>query len=262
MRLYFAGADTHQARRILLDDCNAKQILVSYYLFRRIEELKDEEVFLDSGAYTAWTQHKEIDIKKYINYLKEYKDKFTVYANLDVIGNPEKTLENQKIIEQAGLNPLPVFHSKTDFKYLEYYATHYDYLALGGLVPLTRQPKVLINWLNKCYRYLLPFIQAKGLKIHLFGISDYRILLKYPVYSCDSTSWQSGVRYGTIVKWEKYKMVSAIHWSDRNKFLDNKLSTKLIGDDNEKLRYNIKEFLEMEKDITSLWERRNIKWND
>ena len=79
------------------------------------------DVFLDSGAFSAWTRGVEIDIQKYIEFIKQNQDVITVYANLDVISpgrfsmgtkeSAELTLRNQKIMEQAGLSPLPVFHS-------------------------------------------------------------------------------------------------------------------------------------------------------
>ncbi len=43
------------------------------------------DVFLDSGAFTAWTKRVEIDIQKYIEFIKQNQDVLTVYANLDVI---------------------------------------------------------------------------------------------------------------------------------------------------------------------------------
>ena len=103
MKIYFAGAEPKQTRGLLLNDCGVKRILVSYFSFRKQDELKDEDVFLDSGAFTAWSQNKPIDIQKYITYIKQYKDKFRVYANLDVIGNPEETLKNQKIIDRKSV---------------------------------------------------------------------------------------------------------------------------------------------------------------
>ena len=70
------------------------------------------DLFLDSGAFSAWNKGTSIDIKKYIKFIKKNEDLFTVYANLDVIGiggnqpnllTATKTLENQRIMEKAGL---------------------------------------------------------------------------------------------------------------------------------------------------------------
>ena len=45
--------------------------------------------FLDSGAFSAFTQGAEIDIQEYIEFIKEHKDYLEAYANLDVIGDAE-----------------------------------------------------------------------------------------------------------------------------------------------------------------------------
>ena len=76
-------------------------------------------LFLDSGAFSAYTLGIEINIYEYIEFIKQHKNIIDMYANLDVIatGNTlndkkyaaEKTLQNQKIMEEAGLSPLPVF---------------------------------------------------------------------------------------------------------------------------------------------------------
>jgi len=261
LKLFFAGAEPKQTRR-LLKECNANKFLVSYYSFRKQDDLTNEDVFLDSGAFTAFTQNKEIDIQKYIGYLKKHKEKFSVYANLDVIGDPEATLKNQQIIEKAGLNPLPTFHYGSDIKYLRNYIDNYGYIALGGLVPLTRKPVELINWLNYCFSFLIKPIKEKGLKIHGLGMTSSKILIKYPFYSVDGTSWLCGAKFGTVIKWEKYKMQGAIHLSHKEKFIEAGLNLKLAENDNEKSKHNIIEFLKMEKDITELWKKRGIEWKD
>ena len=48
------------------------------------------ELFLDSGAFSAFTQKVTIDIQEYIAFIKEHEDIIDVYANLDVIGMPEQ----------------------------------------------------------------------------------------------------------------------------------------------------------------------------
>lgn len=53
------------------------------------------ELFLDSGAYSAWSQKTKINLKKYIKFIKENEDVIDVYSNLDVIGSPEGTWKNQ-----------------------------------------------------------------------------------------------------------------------------------------------------------------------
>ena len=117
------------------------------------------QLFLDSGAFSAWTQGVEIDIQEYIEFIKKHKDIIEVYANLDIISRgdtsaakkeaAQKTLKNQIIMEKAGLAPLPVFHVGEPLKYLKYYMSNYEYIALGGMVG--KQKSTLSPWLDNCF---------------------------------------------------------------------------------------------------------------
>ena len=81
------------------------------FVRRRHEQDKAVSLFLDSGAYSAWTQGVEINIRDYIDFIKQHQDIIDIYANLDVISidgkrgsklTAELTLKNQKIMEEGG----------------------------------------------------------------------------------------------------------------------------------------------------------------
>ena len=156
------------------------------------------ELFLDSGAYSAWSQGSPIDINNYIDFIKENIDVIDVYANLDVIGSAEGTWNNQRIMEKAGLSPLPCFHYGEDIKWLNRYLNKgYDYIALGGMVPIST--KDLTFWLDDMFSKHL--CDSKGLpkvKVHGFGLTSLPLLLRYPWWSVDSTSWVVTGRMGSI----------------------------------------------------------------
>jgi len=146
-------------------------------------------IFLDSGAFSAWTEKVTIKIEEYSKFLCRYSEKLDVYANLDVIGDPVGTLKNQNILEKDGLNPLPVFHNGEDMKYLDDYVGSYDYVALGGMVGSKTNDK----WLD------IIFSKYPDHKFHGFGLTDIALIRKYPFYSVDSTSWFSSQKFGTIM---------------------------------------------------------------
>ena len=154
------------------------------------------DLFLDSGAYSAWKQNVEIDIKEYIQFVKEHEEHLEVYANLDVIGDAEATLKNQHIMEKAGLNPLPCFHHKESIKYLKKYLSKYKYIALGGMVGIKGDLSI---WLDDLFTNYLT--DKKGMpivKVHGFGLTSLRLMLRYPWYSVDSTSWVLTSRLGSV----------------------------------------------------------------
>jgi len=150
----------------------------------KMPEIKNRkvELFLDSGAYSAWSQKREIDIYEYINFIKEHEDVITVYANLDVIGSAEKTWENQMIMEKAGLSPLPVFHHGENIKWLiNLLDNDYKYISLGGMVPISTTN--LFYWLDDLFiNYLTGKDGMPLVKIHGFGLTSLRLMLRYPWY--------------------------------------------------------------------------------
>lgn len=159
---------------------------------------KKISLFLDSGAYSAWSRGASIDIQNYICFIKENIDLVDVYSNLDVIGDPEMTLSNQRIMEKAGLFPLPCFHYGEDFKFLEFYISNYNYVGLGGMVPIPT--KQLIPWLDVVFsRYVCDKkTHLPKIKIHGFGMTSLLMMLRYPWWGVDSTSWVMTSRMGSV----------------------------------------------------------------
>lgn len=155
-------------------------------------------LFLDSGAFSAFTQGIEIDIQAYIAFIKEHEQYLEVYANLDVIGDAEGTLKNQKIMEAAGLKPIPCFHAGEDFKYLKNYVDNYPYIAIGGVAQL-RDKKKLIAFMDKCFaEYICRPDGLPKTKVHGFAVTGLDLMLRYPWFSVDSTSWVVTGRMGGV----------------------------------------------------------------
>lgn len=163
-----------------------------------MEQKKRVELFLDSGAFSAWSQNKTINIDEYIQFIKDHKDVIDVYANLDVIGDPIATWDNQTYMEKAGLHPLPVYHYGEDIKWLKQLLKgNYNYISLGGMVPISTQD--LVHWLDNLFKnYLCNTEGMPIVKIHGFGLTSLRLMLRYPWYSVDSTSWVVTGRMGSI----------------------------------------------------------------
>ena len=201
----FGGTDC-SFDRLVLNRLWQKR-LYSYFYFKlglskmikkKGKKGKKVELFLDSGAYSAWSQKKEIDIHAYIKFIKDNKKAIAIYANLDDINSPDKTWENQKIMEKAGLKPLPVYHFGEDDKYLvRLLDKGYDYISLGGMVPISNT--ILVQWLDRIFsKYLTDKKGMPKVKVHGFGLTSLRMMLRYNWYSVDSTSWVITGRMGSI----------------------------------------------------------------
>lgn len=149
-------------------------------------------LFLDSGAYSAWTSKTELKVEEYIEFIKEHEDAIAVYANLDVIGSAEGTWKNQKIMEAAGLDPLPVYHAGEEIKFLKM-AMEYPYFAVGGMAKTSSES--LQYQVDEIFSHVCPksndYYPLN--KVHGFGCTKPSFVVTYPWYSVDSSSW---VKYG------------------------------------------------------------------
>lgn len=158
----------------------------------------NHSLFLDSGAYSAWTSNKTLLVEDYIDYIKENKEFIDVYANLDVIGSAEGTWENQRKMEAAGLTPLPVYHVNEEQKYLDM-CMEYDYFAVGGMAKTSSS--VLQYQIDEVFSIICPkkndYFPTH--KIHGFGCTKPNLVVGYPWYSVDSSSWVKYGLYGIVL---------------------------------------------------------------
>lgn len=160
--------------------------------------MNNVSLFLDSGAFSAWSKNLSINIDDYIKFIICNESYIDYYSVLDDINDPEITLSNQKYMESKGLNPIPCYHYNENEKFLEYYLGKYKYIALGGMVPIST--KDLIKWLDKIFTLLCPSSNnyLPTHKIHGFGMTSFSLMLRYPWYSVDSTSWVLTGRFGSV----------------------------------------------------------------
>jgi hypothetical protein len=161
--------------------------------------MKNFAVLLDSGAYTAWSQGITIDIDEYIEYIRKNDKYITNYINLDVIDDIDgrESYKNWQYMLSKGLKPLPVFHAHADPKYLELYVQQADYICIGAITNLEKSKQVAFLdriWTN----YMTDTNGYPKLKVHGLGITTPYLLLRYPWYSVDSTTWLTIGRYGGI----------------------------------------------------------------
>lgn len=168
-------------------------------------------VFLDSGAYSAWTHKKVIPVKDYIKFVKATKSLLGTYVNLDVIpGTIDKirtkeeteasaklSYKNLQTMKDAGLRPLPVFHQGEPYSWLEKMIA--DGETYIGISTAKNQPNyVQERWLDEFFTLVT---DRKGLplvKVHGFGSAHVDLLRRHPYYSVDSAGWQIAAAYGKM----------------------------------------------------------------
>jgi hypothetical protein len=182
----------------------------------------------DDFSYTETEEYAQYK-NDYISFLTANKHKIDTYSNLDVINNPTLTWRNQKELEAAGLNPIPVFHLGTDTKWLKRYVQKYPYIAIGGMIPNTTQ--ALIRILDPLFKEHL--LDKKGfplVKLHGFACTSPKLMIRYPWYSVDSTTCRKLSMYGGISfpSTSDYTKPIVIQLSTRDLSLEKKYTPGLL----------------------------------
>lgn len=212
MKIFLSGYTTMQ--KYLWEDI----FKIKYWLSAFPELYKKKDVdellkyvpdkFLDSWGYSIRMRGLQLSVYDYAKFIKQYWDKFTAIANMDT-ADVKETLENQRILEwETWKTILPVYHASDffsgDIEMLENYCNKYKHIAIGWVAGTKTAPDKLYKFLN------VVFSKAKQTKttIHWFWITSNRLLLMYPFYSVDSTSWLSGLRFMTVDYFKQWKMYS------------------------------------------------------
>ncbi len=203
MKLYLAESADHTVRRTMRSVGNTPvRWLLSYHYFHNVDldralgqaiPAAGRSVFLDSGAWSAFTQGVPIDLEKYAAFIRRFGHWFEAYSNLDDMTDPARTWDNQRRLEDLGLAPIPVFHTGEPFTWLERYIERYRYIALGKIIPHTANRRAIVPWICKAFKL------AGGRAVfHGFGCTNWQLVCMFPWYSVDSSSWGASFRYGIV----------------------------------------------------------------
>lgn len=220
--LYFAGARNKVADEYLLK--HGANRLQSQLLDRKniLEwcqyKQNESKLFIDSGAYTAYTRGVKINVDAYISYLNSITDKCTVFAQLDTIPgqfNRPKTADERKVAPKLSwenylymrerlIEPdklIPIFHQGEDFRWLENMLEYVDgdgnHIKYIGVSPAVDVPG-LEEFLSISFD-IISKSSNPNVKTHAFGMTQLKMLEKYPYTSADSTSWKLSAAMGNIL---------------------------------------------------------------
>ena len=184
--------------------------------------LTDYRVYVDSGAHTLYNFHVRdnqdynslmqqgkdpfafYDSKEFNSYLEDYieflhinKEHLEFYVTLDVIKNPKRTWEVTKYMESCGLNPLPVYHYGEDISWFKKMLDEYDYIGIGGLGQEVSKT-LFFPFADKLFKLMCDSKGKPRVKTHGFAITAIDVLMNYPWFTTDSSTWTTLSRSGNI----------------------------------------------------------------
>lgn len=190
------------------------------------------EIFIDSGAFSAWSNFAKIDEEEYIKFINDNDDVVDLWGQLDVIPGvyrspiqpsyqeveeaAQATWDNYLRMRKRVPSPdklLYTFHIGEPYSFLEHALQWKDedgnkipYIAFGGMVG--KPASARINFLENVYELIRKYHPT--VKVHTFGMTSLKILEMFPITSCDSTSWIQTGKNGGI-----YSDYGVLTFSDR-----------------------------------------------
>lgn len=273
MKLFFAGNAITAENEIFLTSCGLKYRLLSFADIDTwsssafsywVGDSAPDRLFLDSGAFGAFTRGQVIDLVYYCDFIKKHEGKFYPYASLDVIGDWRGSARNYDLMRAQGVNPMPTFHMGSPQDELRRILREADYIAMGGVVGATQD--TLRPWLDKCWRTIMEFWPVK---VHVFGVMAQWCLERYPWYSADSSSSLVGAGMGRVMTFPKGKIISE-DWAtyaqmnyegivvDHLSSLQAKKGSAWKG----RAMLNIQSQVQLQRFITDVWTARGITWGE
>lgn len=229
--LYFAGSGTKESQQLirelgcgqLLSQLNERASIMKWVDYMRSHPECTSNLFIDSGAYSAYTKGKVVDVDDYIKLINDIGDVVTVFAQVDKIPqviDREPTTEEfsaaagiswdnylymwERIKPEYRHKLMPVYHFHEDEKWLrnmlEYRhpdGSKIDYIGLA--VSTVDNSAVRTRWLEMCFG-IIKQSSNPDVKTHGFGLTDLRVIEHVPLYSSDSTKWVLTAAYGSVLK--------------------------------------------------------------
>jgi hypothetical protein len=231
-------------------------VLISYiYYDKNVDEIyyANREkllVLMDSGAFTAFRHGRVITIDEYADFLSgDFMQCIKRYFTLDIIGDPKGTRENYDELLKRGFHPIPIFTRGDNLASLDYYYTTHYLVGIGGLV-YKEEARGGLKWLHN-----LISMKDPHRKVHWLGFALDDFILHYKPFSCDTSTWVNGTRFGRLILYTSMGMVRF----ERDAFLAN-CNKLLIKTSISNLGYSIHD-LKMEKNWhghTSILQNINV----
>lgn len=177
--------------------------------------LENGKLFMDSGAFTAWTKGAVIDVDEYCDYINENGQYVDYFGQLDRIPRVGATMKEAEEAAKYTLDNYLDMVSKVKYpekivytfhvgepieilkQALKWGSEHKDIMqliAIGGMVRKNAVSKhSIINRVFAAIREIYPEV-----KVHLFGCTSPQYFIDYPATSGDSSNYIMSAKTGCV----------------------------------------------------------------
>lgn len=172
-----------------------------------------KEVMLDSGAFTAFVQGKQLAVSDLIAVYEDTipkiskKVKHIWLINLDVIAGAYGRQSTQQEMDDAltrsdvnfrilkkrfGDRVLPVYHQTEPFSRLQEVVKQAPFIGMGFRQDFSEEFRIRVA------EQALQYAHSKGVAVHGLATTGYRMLSRAPFDSVDSATWLYTATMGSV----------------------------------------------------------------
>jgi hypothetical protein len=174
--------------------------------YSQIQQSRDPVLYAAYGRFKGdqfvMTPAFQEYVDAYARFVIEHEQHLDHYATVDAIYNPEISYAVFKYLQdEHDLRPVPVIHAGTELHWIERYLSEGEaYLGLGGLGQGSTKSNYY-RWADSVFDLLCPESNNRRplVKTHGFAMTSHELLLRYPWYSVDSTSWVKVAAFGSLL---------------------------------------------------------------
>lgn len=220
LSIFYSGVE-YESYLDILYGLGIRNFLMSYEYLKgkghsQLKRYPDMHLFIDSGAYTYQNDPKyedytieqwEDQIKTYLDWVRKHKDSIFAIADLDLQYLPNVGYEvvyewRKKYFEPFMLEtgiPVCFIYHEDGMDQWEYMCKRYPYVGLSLALDKAENGE---EQLKEMFR----IAEKHNTLCQGMASTNTQLLVKYPFYTVDSTTWNVGLKYGEISVWNGTKM--------------------------------------------------------
>lgn len=219
--LFLSGVEPRENFQVVSEV--TRNVLLSYVYIRRrgLEEIEERlshhkgmKVLIDSGAFTFFNdpQYREKPLEwwekyleNYTSFIKKHRENIFACVELDIdeiVGEEQAQVWREKYfypLEEDGINVIYVFHTNKSLKDLEELCKKHSYI---GFSYKELQNVLEANEVNEYVKNIFDIAMRYKTRVHGFAITGNKMLLNFPFFTVDSTSYLTGAQFCEIYFFE------------------------------------------------------------
>jgi hypothetical protein len=215
-----------------------------------IHHLKAQGLKKNKGKFNIHDIDKLRDLvmDQYVEYVNKEGKHWDFHINFDYIKNCPEIYRVQKVLEEKGLRPVPVYHGDHGLEWLKRYCKEgYKLISIGTVIPFgTYREK------RRYYDNVFNISEKYGVLLHGLAMTGLSLMFQYPWYSVDSATWAKTAAYGSMLHVDMNRqIIGEIHITDQRvngKTCWNQLPKDLQRDIRHTVEDNGFDFHEMQTD--------------